>query len=89
MQLPGNGDAICAAAENGAGVTRLPTFIAADPVRSGRLEIILSDYDCTALGIYVLYSSSRHQTAKLRALIDFLVEEISDPPGWDEGIFTR
>lgn len=87
--LVNNGDAICAATESGAGIALLPTFIAGDAVRSGKLEVILRDYDCPTLGIYVVYSSSRHQSAKVRALIDFLAQEISDPPGWDADIFPH
>jgi DNA-binding transcriptional LysR family regulator len=87
--LVNNGDALCTAAEHGAGITLLPTFIAGDSIRNGKLEVVLPDYDCPELGIFAVYSSRRHQSAKVRALIDFLASEISDPPGWDEGIFTR
>ena len=87
--LVNNGDALCAAAEHGAGITLLPTFIAGDSIRNGKLEVVLPDHDCPELGIYAVYSSRRHQSAKVRALIDFLANEISDPPGWDAGIFTR
>jgi DNA-binding transcriptional LysR family regulator len=87
--LVNNGDALCTAAEHGAGITLLPTFIAGDSIRNGKLEVVLPDYDCPELGIFAVYSSRRHQSAKVRALIDFLASEINDPPGWDEGIFTR
>ena len=86
--LVNNGEALCAAAEHGAGITLLPTFIAGESIRKGKLEVVLPDYDCPELGIYAVYSSRRHQSAKVRALIDFLASEISDPPCWDEGLFT-
>lgn len=87
--LVNNGEALCVAAEHGAGITLLPTFIAGESIRKGKLEVVLPDYDCQQLGIYAVYSSRRHQSAKVRALIDFLASEISDPPCWDEGLFTH
>ena len=86
--ITNNGEAICSAAVNGLGITYMPTFIAGDAIRSGALEVILPDYPCIELGIYAIYPSNRHLSAKVRTFIDFLLEEISDPPGWDRGIFT-
>jgi len=86
--ISNNGDAICSAAINGLGITYMPTFIAGDAIRSGALEVILPEYTCIELGIYAIYPSNRYLSAKVRAFIDFLADEISDPPGWDRGIFT-
>ena len=87
--LLNNGDAICTAAEHGAGIAMLPTFIVGDSIRTGRLDRILEDYECPSVGIHAVYSSSRHLTAKVRTVIDFLDAEISDPPVWDAGIFCH
>ena len=87
--LLNNGDALCSAAEHGAGIVMLPTFIVGDSIRAGRLERMLEDYECPSVGIHAVYSSSRHLTAKVRTLIDFLATEINDPPAWDTGIFEH
>ena len=50
---------------------------------------MLEDYECPSVGIHAVYSSSRHLTAKVRTLIDFLATEINDPPAWDTGIFEH
>ena len=87
--LLNNGDALCSAAEHGAGIAMLPTFIVGDSIRAGRLECILQDYECPSFGIHAVYSSNRYLTAKVRTLIDFLAAEINDPPAWDAGIFEH
>jgi DNA-binding transcriptional LysR family regulator len=86
--LTNNGGAICTAAENGLGITMLPTFIAGQALRKGKLERVLTDYGCPQLGIYAVYPSNRHLSAKVRSFIDFLVTEFSDPPRWDKALFT-
>ena len=85
--LLNNGDALCSAAEHAAGIAMLPTFIVGDSIRAGRLVHVLKHYECPSVGIHAVYSSSRHLTAKVRTLIDFLAAEINDPPAWDVGIF--
>ncbi len=87
--LLNNGDAICSAAEHGAGIAMLPTFIVGDSIRAGRLVRILAEYECPSVGIHAVYASSRYLTAKVRTLIDFLAAEIKDPPAWDTGIFDQ
>lgn len=85
--LLNNGDALCMAAEHGAGIVMLPSFIVGDAIRAGRLVRVMHDYDGPTAGIHAVYASSRHLTAKVRTLIDFLAAEIHDPPPWDAGIF--
>ncbi|MFZ6735195.1 LysR family transcriptional regulator [Undibacterium sp. Ji42W] len=44
-------------------------------LESGRLQIVLPAYTLPAADLYVYYLSRRQQPAKVRAFIDFLVEE--------------
>lgn len=81
-----NGDALCCAAEQGQGIALLPTFIAGDAIRAGRLQCVLPEYRPPVTGIHAIYPSSRHLSAKVRAFIDFLAGEIEDPPCWDSDI---
>jgi len=84
--LSNNGDALCNAAEQGLGIALLPTFIAGDAIRAGRLQCVLPGYRPPGTGIHAIYPSSRHLSAKVRAFIDFLADEITDPPRWDRDI---
>jgi DNA-binding transcriptional LysR family regulator len=84
-----NGHALAMAAIQGLGVVHLPTFIAAKPIRDGDLVPILWEYEPTPLGLFVVYPPGRPVAAKVRAVIDFLAEECTGQPFWDEGLPAR
>ena len=80
--LATNGCFLRDAAIAGHGVALLPDFIIADAVRSGRLIHLLADHVWSELAVYAVYPPTRHLSARVRALIDFLLEECSDTPPW-------
>ena len=69
-----NGDSCVQAALGGIGITRQPTFMIDQHLRSGQLVSILDDYGSPELGIYAVYPSRTHLPAKMRAMLDFLTE---------------
>ncbi|TWC68306.1 LysR family transcriptional regulator [Herbaspirillum sp. SJZ099] len=69
-----NGDSCVAAALGGAGITRQPTFMIDQHLRSGRLVPLLTEYSAPELGIYAVYPSRAHLPPKVRAMLDFLSE---------------
>ncbi|WP_137819128.1 LysR family transcriptional regulator [Pseudomonas sp. 2FG] len=71
------------AAVAGAGISLQPLYSAAPLLRSGQLVSLLDDYRAEELGIYALYSSRRHMTPALRAMLDFLIERLAGDPHWD------
>lgn len=73
-----NGDALARAAMLGFGVTMQPDFIVADDLVAGKLETILDSYEPPALGIYAVLSSNRYMPYRVRVLIDFLSDRLSD-----------
>lgn len=72
-----NGDMLRLAACNGAGIIFQPLFIVQDDLHAGRLVQILVDYTSKDLGIYAVYPSRKHLSAKVRTFVDFLVEQLS------------
>lgn len=82
-----NGEAMREAAIAGLGVAVLPTFIIHDAVRRGELSIILEKYMQPPVSIYAVHPSRRNQTARARALIDFLAKTFKGEPAWDRGLF--
>lgn len=78
-----NGDMIREAAIAGAGVAYLPTFVIADAVGRGELEIVLADHVREPIAMHALFPGTQHVAARVRAFIDFLVEEFGDNPAWD------
>lgn len=62
------------AAVTGMGVAGLPTFMAADALRDGRLIRVLPDWHGGALQLYAAMPTRKHVPARTRAFMDFLVE---------------
>lgn len=83
-----NGDVLCSAAIEGLGIVMQPTFIVGDAIRAGKLEIILPNYRPQEIGLFAIYPSNRHLSAKVRTFIDFVAEEISEQPVWDRELFS-
>jgi DNA-binding transcriptional LysR family regulator len=63
----------------GIGVTMLPAFRCADDLRAGRLERVLPDWELPATPIHLVYPSGRHLSAKVKALLDHLLEMTPAP----------
>jgi len=67
----------------GAGVTLTPTFIVGADIRAGRLRAVLSDYKALEVSIYAVYPQRKHLSPKVRAFVDFLSQQIQNPPYWE------
>lgn len=78
-----NGDTARAAALDGLGVIWQPTFLVGADLRAGRLQRVLPDYHMNDIDILAVYPSRRHLSAKVRVMIDFLVEEFDGVAPWD------
>jgi DNA-binding transcriptional LysR family regulator len=63
---------LLSAARAGMGVAILPMYLAADPLRSGELRILLADHVLPKQEINVVFPSPRFVPAKVLALIAFL-----------------
>jgi len=59
----------------GFGVSLIPYPYVADDLREGRLQCALEEWSPVDTTLYAVYSSRQHLAAKVRAFIDFLVEE--------------
>ena len=78
-----NGDTALQAAVAGLGVIWQPGFLVGPELRAGRLVTLLPGWRIPDIDILAVYPSRRHLTAKVRTMIDFLVEEFSGTPPWD------
>ncbi|MBA1274069.1 LysR family transcriptional regulator [Stutzerimonas azotifigens] len=73
--IANNGAALVAAAIGGQGIVYQPQFIVGEALRRGALQILTLDQPCYALGgIHAIYPRNRRPPAKVRAMIDYLVE---------------
>lgn len=75
--------ALLAAAIAGAGISMQPRHAAAAPIARGELVALLPEAEPPSLGIHAVYASRRHQTALMRAFLDFTVDRFAgtgEPP---------
>lgn len=80
--LANNGDALLAAAVGGQGIIYQPHFIVGEALERGELVALELDKPVVEIGgIHVLYPPDRRPPAKVRVMIDYLVEAFaSNPP---------
>ncbi|MGL4311532.1 MAG: LysR substrate-binding domain-containing protein, partial [Paracoccaceae bacterium] len=62
----------------GAGIAPLPRIIAAPEFAAGRLIRVLPEWTTPRKGLYFVYPSAQSVTARLRAFIDFLSENLKE-----------
>ena len=77
-------DALLVTTIKGLGIAYAPTFIVEQPVRQGKLEIILSKFVSPEVGIYAVFPSNRYVPHRVRSLVEFLAQRIGPKPTWDE-----
>jgi DNA-binding transcriptional LysR family regulator len=81
--------ALAMAARAGAGVAMLPTFAAGPLIQAGELVALLPNARPRDLSIYAVYTSRKHMSSALRAVLDFLVERFPAEPPWDRSSTLR
>ncbi|MCK7543480.1 LysR family transcriptional regulator [Marinobacter bryozoorum] len=76
-----NGDALLAAAVGGQGIIYQPDFIVDRAIAKGELVSLELDQPLVELGgLYVMFPPDRRLPAKVRLMIDFLVEQLVGSP---------
>ena len=76
-----SGDALLAAAVAGQGVIYQPHFIVGEALNQGKLVDLMLDKPVMDIGgIHVIYPPDRHPPAKVRVMIDYLVEVFGKNP---------
>ena len=88
LRLDGNltvdsADGIHRVALLGHGIACLPTFVAGEDIRAGRLVPVLARQLSLVVSAFALHPQSRHPSAKVRALIDYLAGALGPKPEWD------
>lgn len=77
-----NGVALLAAARAGLGLVQLPDFYIEDDVRAGRLQAVLPEQALADVGVWAVYPHRRHLPAKVRLLVEHLVDAFQPRPPW-------
>ena len=69
----------------GLAITEFPDFLATQYFRDGQLEPVLTDWVLQAGGLYFVTPTARARPAKVSALADFFLAELTDAPWSAEG----
>jgi DNA-binding transcriptional LysR family regulator len=77
-----SGDVLLKWAIAGLGIANLPSFLTSEAVRDGTLESLLPEYTMPEFGVYVVRPPGPQVPAKVRALIDIMVERFSGNADW-------
>ena len=72
-----NASFLAALAVAGVGIAFEPDFVVGPDIKAGRLVPILRAFAPPATGIWIVYPSRRHLSAKVRAFADFLVQRFT------------
>ncbi|TIS56780.1 MAG: LysR family transcriptional regulator [Mesorhizobium sp.] len=80
----GHGEPMLDAVLAGCGITYLPTWLVADSLKRGELEMVLSDCLVENTIVHAVWPVTRNLTPKVRVVVDALVAHFSAPP-WDAG----
>jgi DNA-binding transcriptional LysR family regulator len=78
-----NGDMLLAACEAGLGLCLLPSFLAAPALERRAVEPVLMDCPLEEGALHAVMPPGRATTARVRALVDFLVARFGPEPSWD------
>jgi len=67
-------DALAAAAKEGAGIVRVPSWQAEADLAAGHLVRVLTDFEPAPVPLHLMFQPSRLASPKIRAFVDYLVE---------------
>ncbi|HEX4857926.1 MAG TPA: LysR family transcriptional regulator [Usitatibacteraceae bacterium] len=77
-----SGEMLASIAAEGVGIALEPDFIVNPLIAAGRLVPILKSHPVPETGIYAVYPSRRHLSAKVRAFVDFLAQRFGRQCDW-------
>ncbi|WP_244496116.1 LysR substrate-binding domain-containing protein [Ensifer sp. Root31] len=81
-----HGEALRDAALNGLGIASLSTWLAAEHVRTGRLEALAISAPAEDMPISAFWPRSRDLSPKIRVVVDALVNAFMPVSPWDEAL---
>lgn len=79
--------ALLAATREQHGVACLPTYVVADDILSGKLQVVLPDYrSAITHTLYAMYFRSKYTNPTIRGFIDFIADDLGSIPPWDAAL---
>jgi len=69
-------DSAASAALAGLGITRLLSYQIAEPLQTGKLKIVLGEFESLPVPVHVLHREGRLSSAKVRSFVDLMAERL-------------
>lgn len=79
IQSSNSASFLCESAVEGLGLLYMPDFVCHDAIRNNQLEAILDEFFIDSeIGVYAIYPQSKYLSRRVRCLIDYLVDALSE-----------
>jgi len=72
-----------------AGIVCLPTLVAGQEIRDGRLKIVLPDYQLSSFWLSAVYAGTSRNAFKLKLFIEYIAAAFTPVPPWDAALIER
>lgn len=72
-----------------AGIVCLPTLVAGDDIRDGRLQVVLSPYQLSSFWLSAVYAGTSRNAFKLKLFIEHITGAFGRVPPWDRALIER
>ena len=83
------GEVIRDAALGGLGISLHSTWHVCEDLRAGRLKQVLPEYQLPESGIYAVMPERRMVLPRVRAFVDFLMQQLGDVPPWERYLAAK
>jgi DNA-binding transcriptional LysR family regulator len=71
---------------SGGGITCLPTLVCGADLMSGKLAVVLEDFELPPLDLLAIYPVTHRRALKVKLFVDFIAKRFSGEPEWDEAL---
>ncbi len=68
---------------DGGGVVCIPTIVAADAILSGKLKLLIKNYQLSHFWFSAVFPKTQRNMVKLRLFLDHITESFNEIPPWD------
>jgi DNA-binding transcriptional LysR family regulator len=84
-----NVEVLANSAKQGLGITFGATLAVGGSLRKGELVRVLPDWVFEPTAVFVVFPSALKQSQKVRAAVEFMAEQLGEPPRWDRDLADR
>jgi len=71
-----------------AGIVCLPTLVAGDQIREGKLQVVLPDHQLSSFALSAVYAATSRNAFKLKLFIEHIAAAFTPVPPWDAALVT-